>query len=124
MNNREYKDDLILLKETEEGFMYCRYLCEEIDIEVAKKVLKNRLDFFAGKSYKVILEGSSVKRFTSEARKYLGSTEGQALIEKAAIIQNSPLLAMISNFFLLVIKQNIPVKIVTNYRDALSFLKE
>ena len=42
-----------------------------IDLEVAKKIVEERLAFFDGKSYPVLVDGRNVKLLTREAREYL-----------------------------------------------------
>src|SRR6188768_1544121 len=61
----------------EDDILYCSYKQQlEIDIDTARRIIKDRVDFTEGKMYPILIDFSNMKSATKEARDYMNSPEG------------------------------------------------
>lgn len=94
-----------------------------IDLEVAKYIVKTRLEYQEGNKYCVILFGSKLKNITREARDYF-SKKGNENIISLAVIMTNTLGKTFVNFYLRVNKPDTPTKLFSNKNDATIWSKE
>lgn len=96
----------------------------EINLEVAKEIVRVRLTFTEHKSMPALINGQGVVSMDKEARDFFSSKHGIKGLKAAAIIVESPFSSFLGNFFLWVNKTRLPVKLFTNSSSALNWLKK
>lgn len=124
-NYKEYKttaywtgisDDIVFFK-------YAPKL--EIDIDVAKEIVKSRLHYTNGKSVYTIIDFSNVKSVTKEARDYMNSPEGGLKgILGGAFLSTSVVATLFVNLYLKISNPSVPAKFFTSEKDALWWLRK
>lgn len=128
MATRNFKefDNISLWYEDHDDVLFFTYTPHiEIDISVAKALVKNRLDYAGNKDVYVIVDINNIKSVTKEAREYMSQPEnGLKGILAGAFISNKPLTTVVINFFLTINKPSVPAKFFTNKDDALSWIKK
>jgi hypothetical protein len=95
-----------------------------IDLDMAKKIVKQRLDFMQGREMPVIVFDDGVISISKEARDYLGSSQGNKNLKAGAIIKSTPVAKAIASFFLFVTKPSIPARAFTDVDAALDWLSK
>jgi len=95
----------------------------KIDLEAAKIILKERLEFTNNKPMPVLVIDSGLVSMDKKARDFLSSTEGVTGIRASAIISSSVVNSMLVNFILKISRPNLPVKVFTNRTAAEIWLK-
>lgn len=109
--------------EMAKGVLIAKYKSgPKIDIEAARLILQERLDFTDGKSIPVLVIDAGLVSMDKQARDYLSSEVGIQGITASAIISNSKVNSMLVNFVLLISRPNLPVKMFTNYNEAITWL--
>lgn len=92
-----------------------------VTLDVAKAVVKLRLECQKGKTYKAVMIMTPIN-FTPEARKYL-AVEGLEGIEKGALVSKSPVTTVLGNFYMMVNKPIKPIKLFNNKDEAVRWLR-
>ena len=95
-----------------------------IDLQIAKKIVEQRLEFMQGREMPVIVFDDGVISISKEARDFLGSTEGNRNLKAGAIMKSTPVAKAISSFFLTVTKPSIPARAFTDVDAALDWLSK
>ena len=104
------------------GIFYLHYLpLEHLELEVAKKIVAERLAFKKGVAYPCLFDITKVRQSTKEARDYMAD-EGNELVLASAILVTSPMLRMMANFFISVNKPKNPTRMFTDMASALEWL--
>ncbi|MEP1033167.1 hypothetical protein [Ekhidna sp.] len=93
-----------------------------LDIDVAKHMVKDRIEFKDGTSYPTLFDIRNVKSTSKDARDYLAN-EGNELVVASALLVNSSVTKMIGNFFITVSKPKKPTKIFTDESRAIEWLE-
>ena len=96
----------------------------KITLEIAKEVVKTRLEFIDYKPKLTLALNQGVMSMTKEARDYLASDEGVRGVLAGAIVLDSPVGSFIGNFYLLVSKPKVPARIFTKKEDAIKWLSK
>jgi hypothetical protein len=87
-----------------------------VDLEVAKEIVANRLDFTNGEDHYVVIDLNNIKSVTSEAKEFMQSPEGGLQkILGAAFFANNPVASLIANVY---------VKTPTNFETRLFSTKQ
>lgn len=96
-----------------------------IDLEIAKRIVQERLDFVNGQSFPALIDTTEVKSITKEARDYFNSDIAAAGISSAAIIVGSVFMSYIANFMIKVNwrRNKMPMRVFTDKNEALNWLK-
>jgi hypothetical protein len=94
-----------------------------IDIDVARDLVKQRLEYIEGKSYPILLSGEGVKAINKDARDHL-SKEGQKGVLAGAILVHSVYTEFFGNFYLRVNNAEVPSKLFTDKEKALEWLEQ
>lgn len=90
-----------------------------IDLRVAKKVVQGRHELVRGKSYPtMIIINNDYLLLEKNAYRYLGSAEGVKYMTAGAIVINSPLRRILTNFQLTFYKQKVPLRVFSSKSDA------
>jgi hypothetical protein len=110
----------------EEEILFCSYrLNLAIDLQIAKRIVEDRIKFTEGKTYPILIDFSSMKSATKEARDYMNNAEGGLKgLSGGAFLSNSIVTTMFINLYLRISKPAIPAKFFTNKREALNWLKD
>jgi hypothetical protein len=95
----------------------------EMDINVAKFCVTERIKFSNNTSYRMLIEIRGLKSVTKEAREYMAE-EGAALVLAAAFIISSPLSKLLGNIFLAINRPKIPSKLFTDRSEAIKWLEQ
>jgi hypothetical protein len=112
--SKEPKDDIIYVE-------YAENL--KVDLNIAKELVANRLDFAENQKHYLIIDVSNVKKVTIEAKKYLQNKEtGLKDILAAAFIASNNISALLANIF--VKTPNVTSKFFKNEKDALLWVNE
>jgi|TARA_B110000908_G_scaffold159161_1_gene201059 hypothetical protein len=98
-----------------------------ITLDIAKELVKIRLDFCKGKSYPLLVcdEGIGINGMDREAREFMGSGKSTECIIATAFHTNSTFNKYIINFFLRISNKTIhfPTKIFSNKKLAINWLE-
>jgi hypothetical protein len=108
----------------EDGILFSDYKKKlVIDLDVAKMIVKDRLDFTAGKSYPIVIDFSNLKSADKQARDYMNDPEGglKGLLA-GAFVSNNALATLFINLYLKINKPSVPAKFFTNRKEALDWL--
>jgi hypothetical protein len=97
-----------------------------VSLEIAKKIVAERLNFSNGKSYPLLITDVGLKSIKGEAREYLSTDEAIKGLKASAMVANNMFAKHLANFFvkISVIKPKIPTKIFSNEKDALIWLEQ
>lgn len=95
-----------------------------IDLDVAHKIVLQRQSFTRGQKMPAIILSQGVTSIDKPAREYLASKKGTEGLSACAIIVNSPFSRLLGNFFLMVNKTSIPVKLFSNISRAEKWLQQ
>lgn len=108
----------------DENFLRCVFNDQlEVNLEVAKNCVENRIRFSNGLSYPCLIDMKGVRSISKDAREYL-ATEGARNIKAGALIIDSALSKMVGNIFLTINKPAVPTKLFTNELEAKEWLKK
>ena len=123
MNHNNF-DSEFLYMEIKEGIIRAKYKSERIDASVAEQAIQVRLDFTKQQVLPVLVDVSSVKYVTKEAREILSSERaGERVAASAAVIENA-VTRSIARFFFKFQHPHYPFKIFNNVESAEHWLKE
>ena len=95
-----------------------------INLETAQKIVQQRLSFTRGQKMAAIIVSQGVKGISKPAREFLASEKGTDGLYASAIIVDSPFSRFMGNFFLMVNKTSIPVKLFSNISNAEKWLQQ
>lgn len=93
-----------------------------LDLNVAKKVVADRIYFQKEKSYPVVCDIRGVIDTDKAGRDYLAQS-GSLFTKAVGLIVHQKVSITISNFYLQISKPAVPTKLFTNREDAILFLK-
>lgn len=98
----------------------------EIDKEIARQIVLERLEFIGDKSYPSLIDTSGIKLMTPEAREYFSSAEASKGIAAAALVSNTRFNNFLMNFLIKVniIKQHSDLRAFTDKEKAIIWLKK
>ena len=113
-------------KEAEDNILFWDYTPKiEIDISIAKELVKNRLEYSKGEPMYTLIDFTNVQSATKEARDYMNSPDGGLKgILGGAFLSNSIVSNVFINLYLKINKPSIPAKFFTKREDAISWLKD
>jgi hypothetical protein len=93
------------------------------DIYMAKVCVKSLEEFTENKPYPCLMSVLKIKGISKEAREYFAN-EGDAHILANAMLIKSPIMRMISNFYIKVNKPRKPTRMFTDEEQALEWLSQ
>lgn len=96
----------------------------KINLEMAKEIVKARLEFTRHKAVVVLALNQGVVSMDKKARDFLSSDEGVRECIAGAIVHDSPVGSFLGNFFLSVSKPKIPARMFSKKEAALKWLKQ
>jgi hypothetical protein len=95
-----------------------------INLDVAQKIVLQRQSFTRGQKMATIIFSQGVTSIDKPARDFLASSKGTEGLSASAIIVNSPFSRSLGNFFLMVNKTSIPVKLFSSISQAEKWLQQ
>lgn len=104
--------------------MFGDYLVDQVDLEIAKKMIAARLKACNGISYPFLANVTNVKTITKEARSAFAEGDGIKLMSACALVVGSPVNRLLGNFFLTVSKPVTPTKLFTSHEAAAEWLSK
>lgn len=126
MREKQYRYITIWEEEVYPNIIFGKYAPNlHIDLEIAKELVDNRLEFTSGKACYVLIDSTNLKAPTKEARDYMSTPEGGLKgILGGAFIAGNIVTTVVFNFFLEVSKPAVPAKFFTTKESALEWLCE
>jgi hypothetical protein len=134
MDNTQMVDEEVVVLDTE--FVYFELKNDiliatykpnlEIDLIIAKEIVKSRLEFCKKKSYPTLADITAIKNIVKDARDYFSSAEAAEGITAGALVSKSSFTTIIGNFFLKIafIKTQIPTRMFTDKQKAIDWLTQ
>lgn len=95
-----------------------------IDIETARKIVCDRMLFFQGKSYPVLLDGRQTKLVTREAMAFFSKEDGMKGVTALALLPGNYVTMVMAKIFLHFTKNSVPVKIFLTMENAEKWLSK
>jgi hypothetical protein len=125
MRKREYRYINVWSEDSDIDIIFGSYSPRlEIDIEIAKELVKNRIEFSDGVPSYALIDFSNVKSVTKEARDYMNDPEGGLKgVLGGAFLSNNVVATLFINLYLKINKPIVPAKFFTNKKDALEWLR-
>ena len=112
-----------IIFELEDGILLGNWKCDIIDLDVAKEVVKHRVEATEGKKYPLLVDIKNVKTSTKEARDFLASEKGCEGLVASGILIGSSIGSMIGNFFINISRPYIPTQLFSDEAKAKKWLK-
>lgn len=109
----------------DDDILFCSYKKQiEIDLNIAKRIIKDRVAFTEGKSYPILIDFTNMHSVTKEAREYMNAPEGglKGLLG-GAFLSNSLVTTLFVNLYLKINQPTIPAKFFTKKEEAITWLK-
>lgn len=124
MKTKEYPH-IICCSTNDEDILYSVFRFPvKIDLPCAMEIVANRLEFAQHKKHYLIVDASAVRGITSEAKKFLQTSDGGLKdILGAAIVASNPVSALIANIFIKT-QKNFQSKFFYTQTDALKWIRE
>jgi hypothetical protein len=95
-----------------------------VDLETAKELVANRLEFAGNSKHYMIMEMSNIKKISHDAKLFMQDAEGGLKnILGAAFVVSNPVSELVSNIFIKTPK-NFPAKLFQKKEDALNWIKQ
>lgn len=129
MEKKDFKEaqGISFWKEEHEGIIFFNYSPQlEMTLSKCKELVKERLDYFEGKSYHVLIDVTNLKSITKEGRAYMSSKDcGLKGILGGAFLSKNLVTNVILNLFIsLDVTATVPAKFFTKKDEALRWLLE
>jgi hypothetical protein len=97
----------------------------EMDLAIAKKLVKYRLEYTRNKAVYTLIDFTHVKSVTKEARDYMSDPEGGLRgVLGGAFLSNNVVAILFINLYLKVSNPVVPARFFTKKEDALNWLKK
>jgi hypothetical protein len=106
------------------GFLFAEYANNlKVNLDMAKMMVANRLEFTDNKPHYVIIDISNIKEVTAEAKEYMQHPEGGLKnILGAAFIANNPVAEMLANIYVKT-PVDFEVRFFREKEEAVSWIK-
>ena len=105
--------------------LFCSYKQNIVmDLNMAKRIVKDRMEFTKGKSYPILIDFTNLKSASKEARDYMNDPKGGLMgLKRGAFLSNNVVTTVFINLYLKINRPTIPAKFFTNKQEALKWLK-
>jgi hypothetical protein len=122
---KEIETDDVYFK-IENDILFCSYKRKLIiDLNVAKRIVRERLDFAEGRPYPILIDFSNLKMADKAARDYMNDPEGGLKgILCGAFVSNNAVATLFINLYLKINRPTIPAKFFTSKEEALYWLSK
>ncbi len=125
MKNKIINTDVVELILGEDGIMrHNMHKGAVLGLAAAEDLIAKSTQLSGGKKCPFLVKTSGTKSMSREARSFLSSSEESAKISAAvAFLITSPVTRVLANFFIGLNKPIFPVKLFTDEKNALAWLK-
>jgi hypothetical protein len=120
---KTFENEYVLIR-IEDGILFSNYKKQlVIDIDVAKQIVADRIEFTEGMPYFILIDFTHLKSISKEARDYMNSPAGglQGLLG-GAFLSNNVVGTLFVNLYLKMSNPVIPSRFFTNKADSLQWL--
>ncbi len=113
-------------KEEDETIVFIKYALKlEITLDVAKELVRTRLEYTKHKQHYTVIDFTNVLKVDKEARAYMNEEEhGLKNIIAGAFLSNSIIGIFFINLYLKINKPKVPAKFFQNKQDAIMWLQQ
>ncbi len=108
----------------EEGIIFYRYHVKTVNLETVKKVDSFKRNVLGGKPYVYGVDMQGVSLITSDARKFLATSDEKHHCKGTAVIVHDALTRLIVTFYLAFDKPVCPLKFFNSKEKAFKWLQE
>ena len=121
---RIFENEFMKLEE-KNGIVFGTYKTGPITLELAKKVVINRLEFTNNTDVPLLVTEEGLRGIEREARNYLSSEEGMKGILAGAIVTRSVFSSHLANFFMKIayFRAKVPAKMFASEKEAVEWLQ-
>lgn len=123
MSGVEYEDSIIKLY-IENDMLFGEFKTQSMDLEIAVHSTETKDKIRKGKNYPTLADCSALKKCTKESREFLSSEKAIKGANAIAIVVNSPVGAIMSNFFIQLNKPPLPTKLFRDKKTATKWLQQ
>lgn len=96
----------------------------DISLEDAKENTLAMEQLYEGETFPLMVDTRKVKYISKEARDHFSIKNRKSVVCAFALVIGSPLSRIIGNFFMGLNKPSVPMKLFTNEKDAIRWLKQ
>ncbi len=109
----------------QDGVIYVVYKphLRSIDIEVAKKMVHDRLIVSNGISRPVFIDTCNAKGINEEAKEYMATGDAMKYLNATALLVHNRVSKLVANFYISLSRPKIPTKVFTDKEKALKWLE-
>jgi hypothetical protein len=107
----------------EEGIIHEFFKVERITLEMAKRIVQDRLKLSNGVTMPIFIYSNNVKTFDKDARDYFGTEESLKYLSASAMVVDNYITMMVAKLFLAFTKPAIKVEIFKSDKKALTWLQ-
>ena len=120
--SRAYKS---LKYDLEDGIIFGYYTDKTaVTLELAQKGVEMRKSLSAGMTRPLLMDIRNVTTASSEAKKYLASSESVHTLTAGVLLVESNITKKLGNFFFTLFKPEIPKRIFTDKKEAVQWLQQ
>ena len=107
----------------DDGIIHEYFKVDRITLEMAKKIVEDRLKLSDRVTMPIFIYSNSVKTFDKDARDYLGTEESLQFLSASAMLVDNYVTMMVAKLFLAFTKPAIKVEIFKSKKNDLQWLK-
>lgn len=109
-----------------DGILYVTYIGGPITLDIAKDLVKNRINLTKGRTVPVLVNIVKVKGIDREARDYLSTEDGTSGLKAGAIVTSSVFTRHMANIFMKISfnHSKMPAKMFTKESEAIDWLSQ
>ena len=96
---------------------------KSIDMEVAQKMVSNRLKISNGISRPIFIDTSNAKEINKEAEEHMATGDAMKYLNATALLVHNRVSKLVANFYISISRPKIPTKVFTDKQKALEWLK-
>lgn len=123
MNKPRFENDYATFW-IEAGILYFVYKPNAtINLDAAKQIVNDRINFQQQVDYPIFCDIRGIKSIDKAARDFLAK-DGSSYTKGVAVIVDTPMTKIISNFYLGLNKPLAPTKMFTEQQEALNYLQQ
>jgi hypothetical protein len=116
---------VVYYKEEDSDIVYAEFPNSlKVDLEMARELVANRLDFTKNEMHYFVLDVSNVKEISPEAKEFMQKPEtGLKNILGGALIATNPVATLIANIFIKT-RKDFQARVFSSKESALSWIKD
>jgi hypothetical protein len=125
MESKKYTGNCYRL-ELSDGILYVTYIGGPITLEIAKDLVKNRINLTNGKPVPVLVNVIKVKGIDREARDFFSTDDGTDGLKAGAIVTNNVFTRHMANIFMKISfnRSKMPARMFSKESEAVDWLSQ